>query len=292
MSLPRWIEVNLGTVLVQDAGWHYDDDATMGKLAASLQRHGQLQPLVVRGDPDDDSMVTLVRGHKLLGAMTSLGWGKAMAVHVGNVDPLQALKIALHLELRFEVDYAALADAVCQLVAGGATAAELASGSPFDVDRIQHFMTLRTWDWSQFRQDDGQARLDWDALAAEPAADTDILAPAIVRDELNRPLPPEPMQVGSNLDAPLAASTADREAAQVVQVTPPVADTLEDVTAGEPAAAPAAQPAAAAPVPPAPAVTGAATATEPPAQPQAPAKPSPRKSAKVPKAPDAQLGLF
>lgn len=305
MSQPRWIEVNLSTVLVPDAGWHYDDDVTMRKLAASLQRHGQLEPLVVRGDPADDSLVTLVRGHKLLGAMLALGWTKAMAVHVGNVDPMQALKIALHLELRFEVDYAALADAICQLVAGGATAAELASGSPFDEERIQHFMTLRTWDWSQFRQDDGQARLDWDALSAPAAEETDILAPPIVRDELNRPMPPEPLATNSSeresaqvaaispaLDAMLdaAATVIDRTRPHTTpeQVAAAMADALEDVTAeataGPPAVEPAARPAASEPA--------AATASEAAAKPAAPAKAKPAKAAKVPKAPEAQMGLF
>jgi len=247
--------VKLGTIYVADAGWHYDDDTTITKLVASVQRHGQLRPLVVRGDIEDDTMCVLVEGHKLLGAMLSLGMPEAMVVHLGELDADAALRVALALELDFETDYGCMVQAVAGLVERGAAVAVLAAGSPFAADRIKHMTTLAKLDWSVFGEDTAQAKLDWDVLE-EPAA-----------------------QLGSALPPMLALDTAT---GVVTQVPEP----LEDIT--EPAAP---QAAPAAPEQPRPA------AAEPAAAPQGAPETPPGKAAKarppkVPKAPDAQLGLF
>lgn len=279
MSQPTWKFVQLNTVLVADAGWHRDSDDTITKLANSLQRHGQLRPLVVRGVLEDDSMCTLVEGHKLLGAMLTLGWTQAMAVHLGEIDADAAVRVALALELEFRTDFSRMVAAVTPLMERGATAAELAAGSPLSVDRLKHFPALSKLDWSVFGHDNSQARLDWDALEEPPVLVLDTDTGVVTRAD-----------DGSVVQA-LATSDSMRELPQVVDIAPPIlpAEPLEDVTAPEP------QPAAPVPPPPAAAEPAAAPAGEPAAKPGKAAKPKAAKAEKappVPKAPNAQLGLF
>lgn len=267
MSQPRWVEIDLSTVM-SDGGWHYDDDATMHKLVNSLQRHGQLQPLVVRGIVEDESMCTLVHGHKLLAAMLALGWKKGMAVHVGALDPVAAARVRLAMEIDFETDYANMVQVVAGLLnEHGLSVAEVAAGSPFDEERIKHFGTLATLDWSVFNVDDGQAKLDWDALAAE------------------EPVPLSPV-VERMVDAAAEVLDRTRPDTTVEQLAEAMGAALEDVTAPEP------QPAAAAPVVPALPAEPAAPAGEAAAQPEKAAKPKRAKAEKPAKVPDAQMGLF
>lgn len=289
MSQPRWIEVNLSTVLVPDNGWHRDDEATAMKLANSLTRHGQLQPLLVRGIPEDDSMVTLVRGHKMLAAMQALGWQKAMAVHVGDITPVQALLLALHLELKFKVNWVAIADAVCTLVNdGGMTLAELASTTPFDEERLRHFVTLRNYDWAKFGEDTSQSKLDWDALEEvlpPPLAVVHTAPPSV---HIEPPIIPVPV-VERLVDAAATAIDRTRPDTTQEQVVDAMREALEDIT--EPAA-PEPAPAAPAAAPPQAAAPAAATAGEAAAQPAPAAKAKRAKAAKEPKPPGPQLGLF
>lgn len=300
MSQPVWKSVKLETVLVADAGWHYDDDSTITKLVASVQRHGQLQPLVVRGIVEDDSMCTLVHGHKLLGAMLSLGLKKAMAVHVGELDADAALRVALALEIDFETDYARMVQVVAGLIERGVSPAELAAGSPFDAERLKHFGTLAKLDWSVFNVDDGQSRLDWDAPEAEP------VPPMLVLDTATGAVSPV---VERMVDAAAEVLDRTRPDTTVDQLAEAMGTALEDVTADEaqpatpvpPVPAPPADPAApageAAPQPETaakPKRTRKAKATEPaaPGAETPPAKPAKEPAAKVPKAPNAQLGLW
>lgn len=301
MSQPTWKCVQLKTVLVADPGWHYDDNATITKLAASVQRHGQLRPLVVRGVLEDDSMCTLVEGHKLLGALLALGTTEAMAVHLGEIDADAALRVALALELDFETDYARMVQAVSGLLARGVSVADLAAGSPFDSERLSHFATLSTLDWSQFGADSSQARLDWDALEAVPDVPpmlvldvatgvvTEAVAPAAdVLEDVTEPFTYIETAEGitTSTDNPDVLDHATAAAIRAAQSGQPAA--------AEPAAAPAGGP-----------ETQPATATKVDGEagvspsvhdaersPSAPRAAKAQKAAKVPKAPDAQLGLF
>jgi len=328
---PTWKTVQLDTVLVHDEGWHYDDDATITKLAASLQRHGQLRPLVVRGVVDDDSMCALVEGRKLLGAMMSIGWTQAMAVHLGEIDMDAALRVSWALELDFETNYARVVQVLAGLQARGVTAAELAAGGPLDAERIKHFPALAVLDWSQFGEDTAQARLDWDALEQPPvlALDTatglvtvaetgEVASVAVAEhecDATNIAITPDGRRYCAHCgwnEPPVGMAAALEQARRDGVVEP-----LEDVTAPQPspatpqAAPPAAAEQAAAPqaeavakpeTPAKPrrakaakaAAAGASNTADQAAPPAAPAETpaAPAKPAKVPKAPDAQLGLF
>lgn len=318
MSQPIWKYVQLDTVLVADPGWHHDDDATITKLAASLQRHGQLRVLVVRGDIEDDTMCTLVEGHKLLGAMLSLGWTQAMAVHLGALDADAALRVAWALELDFETDYSLVVAALAPLMERGVPVAELAAGGPLDAERLKHFPALSKLDWGVFGEDKSQARLDWDALEEPPmlALDTSTGVVTRVDDGLPAPLatvpegareqaqvvsitppilPVTPQQHERMLDAAADVLDRHREATTPEMLATAMGEALEDVTAPE------AQPAAQAAAPPAAAEPAAAPAGEAAAKPGKAAKPKAAKAekpakapapAKVPKAPNAQLGLF
>jgi len=232
MSMPTWKKVELARVQMPDSGWHYDDTTGLLKLASSLQRHGQLRPLVVRGRLESED-VALVNGHKLLEVMLSLGWTEAMAVHLGDLDDDAAACVALHLELRFEIDYARLARCVSGLVERGASPASLASGSPFDADRIRHFATLARFDWALFGQDDGQAALDWDALAAPELEPVDVTEA--------EPLVPPPV-----LASPPAAAAGWQTAAEraAAPEAPQAAAAPGPAPVAEPAPSPAVGPAA------------------------------------------------
>lgn len=143
-------------------GWHYDDPVLEEKLAASLRRHGQVRPLVVRKDLEGNR--TLVDGRYLLKAMRALGWTEGWVADVGTVDDEGASRMALDLETRFEVDYVRVAKAVAWLVDDReADPGSLSAASPFTAARILHLRGLATFDWGQFTkpEDDGQSGFSW-----------------------------------------------------------------------------------------------------------------------------------
>jgi hypothetical protein len=162
------VTVQLAAVAL-DAGWRREDLATDLKLAASLRKYGQLRPLVVR--TDEAGAWWVVDGRRQLRVMRSIGWTAAQAIHVGTLSDADARRMALSLDLAYETDYARVAAAVAELVDGGVSVAELASGSPFTEERVAHFRTLATFDWSVFDGQTDQHAMDWDAEEAPTPAD-------------------------------------------------------------------------------------------------------------------------
>ena len=52
----------------------YFDEEAMDQLAASMQRHGLLQPIIVAPEPDADNRWRLIAGERRLRAAKNLGW--------------------------------------------------------------------------------------------------------------------------------------------------------------------------------------------------------------------------
>ena len=163
---PRWLDVALSDVTAVGPGWHKDDDATFGKLVASLREFGQLRALVVR--ILQDGTYALVEGHKLLKAMRVLGWTSAMAVDIGPTSIDDTFRVRMALEVDFETDYAAVASQVGAAVRNGATPDQLAALAPFDAERLAEFATMMNSSW----QDQLAERI----AAREAAGDTDDAA--------------------------------------------------------------------------------------------------------------------
>lgn len=171
-------------------GWTYDDEVMAAKLGTSLRRHGQLRPVLVRETAD--GTVAVVSGRRLVLAMREAGMPKCRVTHLGVVSHEDAQRIALSLELHFETDYAKLARAVADLLQEGDTLDALASAAPFTSERLAHMRTLTTFDWSAFRQDDGQTGLFGADMPDVPDTDpeTHHVAPPPAP-----PLEPEPAVV-------------------------------------------------------------------------------------------------
>jgi hypothetical protein len=185
-----WYEVALDRLALADAGWHYEDGAVLAKLVASLRRHGQLRPVVVR--TDEDGRMVVVRGRSLLAAAREAGFRDVWVVTLGEMSELDARVVSLSLELRQEVDFARLARQLDEVMEAGMSPAQLSSHGPFTPARLAHFRTLVRFDWSQFDEvSDGQQVMDWDADVPESAhqpsgalddaePDVEPAAPAVV----------------------------------------------------------------------------------------------------------------
>lgn len=150
------------SAVVAAGGWRYSDPVT---AAASLRRCGQINPLLVRTAAD--GRMVLIDGRQRLAALRASGALTAKVRHVGEMSDAEATELQLGAELAFETDYAALASQVGRLVKQGAATPEaLAAIGPFDAERIRHFVTLSTFDWSRFHS------------TAEPAVDDEIVKAA------------------------------------------------------------------------------------------------------------------
>lgn len=152
---PGWVPLSeLDTV---DGSWHYDDPSRAAKLLVSVQRYGQLRPIVVGTSPD--GKLTVVDGHGLLAAVRAAGQPEVWILDIGEIDTAAATDAMLALACGFELNYPVMADAVAKrLDAGGVTPNELARCAPVPVDRIEHFVQLSKWDWSLFAPKGERAR--------------------------------------------------------------------------------------------------------------------------------------
>lgn len=177
--------MDVETVRLPDWDWHHDDALLLEKLANSLERHGQLAPVVVR-DTDDGHEV--VDGRRRLVALRALGHKHVLALSVGRLWRSDAVRLALDLELRSEIDYVRLAWQVSDLAAEAddpdAFPGLLAATAPWDAERIGYFVQLAHWDWSIYSEGStDQAGFAWDAPdgpAEPPAASLALSVPAEV----------------------------------------------------------------------------------------------------------------
>ena len=99
------------------------------------------------------------------------------------MEERHARRLQLDLELLFEVDFAELGLQVAAMLGAGASADSLAAASPFDVERIEHFRTLATWDWSRFAPEPTAAG------TAERSESADYRCPACAHEWTGNPKP-------------------------------------------------------------------------------------------------------
>ncbi len=199
----RWREVPLDSLPVRDDGWTYADPQVALKLQASLRRHGQTKAVLVA---TVDGAVRVLDGRRILAAMRDVGLPLVAVCDLGEIPADVADVAALAAELRFETDYARLAQAVHRMHGDGATLDRLASAGPWTAERIGHLDTLATFDWSQFAEaaDDGQHVMDWDDGPPVPQPGDMLTAPGGEVFQVLEPVPPVPAAVS----APPAAAAA------------------------------------------------------------------------------------
>ena len=143
-------------VTASDAGWRYDDGVMLTKLTASVREFGQLRLPVVR--TGGDGRLHVIRGRNIVTAVRLAGLEDITVLDVGKRSESDAIAIALALEIGREINYANLGHRVAVLVRDGRSAQEVSGLSPFSTERIESFVTLSTFDWSEYdKTDDGQS---------------------------------------------------------------------------------------------------------------------------------------
>lgn len=188
-GLPKRLE--LPVVRLPDWGWHYDEALVLEKLANSLSRHGQLAAVVVRETPEGPEVVD---GRRRVAAMRALGWTHVAALNVGALSRAEAMRMAMDLELRSAIDYAALAFAVRDLSDADEDAAtlprRLASTTPWDAERIGYFVQLADFDWSAFKDvPDEQHGFSWDSEPAAAVPEREVVAPPVPEPDVPQDVP-------------------------------------------------------------------------------------------------------
>jgi hypothetical protein len=188
------ILVAIGKVSV--GPWHtrVDDPAVRAKVASSLRRYGQLQPVIVR--QAGETLVAISR-QLVLEVMRELGHSTVWVWDLGVLDDVDAIEVALALETRCDTDYVRLAKVVSALPED--VLRRLPDVTPYTWERLTYLRQLLDFDWGQFTTSNGQGSLGWDAAGDE--------APA----ELPMPLPaPAPAQAAPACDpAPSRATVPD-----------------------------------------------------------------------------------
>jgi hypothetical protein len=155
MSMRVWRDVETAAVQAPDWGLHYGNERTLLKLVESVERHGQVQALVVR--TEEGGAVELVDGRMLLEALRRAGVPHAHVLDLGHVTQEQALRVALSLETRFETDFVKVAGVVEQLAdtyeSHEEAAQALSKLTPYSPSELRHFITLLHFDWKQFAEE-------------------------------------------------------------------------------------------------------------------------------------------
>lgn len=110
---PRLLQVRMDTIQANpEQPRKVFDDGTIGELAASIERHGLLQPIVVKRLAAGDGF-RLVAGERRFRAARSLGWTQIPAIITdGNEDQLALIENVQREDLR-PIDQA---DAVARLM--------------------------------------------------------------------------------------------------------------------------------------------------------------------------------
>ena len=137
------IKVNLNTLVLPSWGWHYEDLDLDHKLRSSLEKHGQLAPIIVR---EVNAHYEIVDGRRRLAQLKELGIEEAWILNTGQLSEPDAVRVAMSLELQSSVDYARLAQQVKALEDDGG----LANTTPFSAERLRYLSQLCGFNWAQY----------------------------------------------------------------------------------------------------------------------------------------------
>lgn len=110
-------EIPLSDIEVSDKNVRHEQaDKELDDLAKSIKKHGLLQPVLLRGGPEDGPPYELVVGQRRYKAHKSLGKPTIGAVFAGRLSDTQAMLRSLVENMhRVELTYADAADAVTAL---------------------------------------------------------------------------------------------------------------------------------------------------------------------------------
>ena len=110
-------DIPLSDIRVSDENVRHEQaDKELDDLAASIEKHGLLQPVVLRGHRDDKPPYELIVGQRRFKAHQKLGKRTIRAVFAGRLDDTQAkLRSLVENMHRVELTYADAADAVTAL---------------------------------------------------------------------------------------------------------------------------------------------------------------------------------
>lgn len=217
--------LTLEQVRLPEWGWHLEDREEQARLTASLHRHGQIQSLLVRQLSDE--LWEIVDGRRRLSIMKQMPerFPCIWVCDLGRVSLEDAIKYALSIELAAEVDYAQMARRVKTLEHQD-DFASLPMITPFTAERLDYFVKLTDFDWSQFSTADVQAILFEDDDAPRPPRQVEPPAPAASAPK-PRPAPAQPpAQATNDLAARLAARAAFQNGAPLTAHT--AADTIRE----------------------------------------------------------------
>ncbi len=137
-------EIDLDAIVTNQSQPRTRFDADeMEALAKSLQEHGQLQPILVRRDPEQRSKWLLVAGERRLRAARSLGWTRMLALEttsqpeaVALVENLQRANLTPLEEAR------GIHRMIAELRVSQREAARLLGRHEADISRIQRILSL------------------------------------------------------------------------------------------------------------------------------------------------------
>jgi len=207
------ITVKLSSLELPDWGWHYDDREESAKLMASLRLHGQLSAIVVyealTPEGPEPSAFTVLDGRRRLAIMRQLDWETCFVVNLGLKSKVEAIKVAMSLELAPRIDYAELAKQVAY-IEHAPEFTSLPMTTPFTLDRLRYMVQLTEFDWAQYAGANEQALLYDDDDAPRPAPKPVSTTPEAKPVQTVKPVSQRPAAAsnGDDVAARRAARTA------------------------------------------------------------------------------------
>src|SRR6188768_119357 len=136
------ITTKISTIVVPAWGWHHEDKSGDHRLRVSLERYGQLAPLVVR---EVNSHFEVIDGRRRHALLQDMNVQDVWVVNKGPLTESEAIQVALSLELGAEVDYIRLAQQVLTV-----EERSLGNFTPFTEERLAYFRQLCKFDWKQY----------------------------------------------------------------------------------------------------------------------------------------------
>lgn len=128
------------------------------KVKKSLQKFGQLQPIIVR--QLDDEIYEIVNGYHRFEAMKELGYTEIEVKDLGKIDFDQAVAIALQTEdTKIPIDNVELASLINTLVTEEKPIEYWSELLPYDAELIKSKIELINFDFSQYEKEQQGASL-------------------------------------------------------------------------------------------------------------------------------------
>jgi hypothetical protein len=155
-----WDTIKIDRITVPVWSWKYTDVVIDTKLDACLKRFGQHVALVVRETTHE--FYELIDGRCLLAAMSRLQWDEAKCVNVGRITEQEAKELALALDIRYEISYAALSQQLLAMTSH-ISANKLSSYCGFSPVRINHMVQVSQFNWPSKVSNDDQNTFSWDS---------------------------------------------------------------------------------------------------------------------------------